>query len=37
MYCKNYKKNTGNIFPKKVNPDFKVQNQKKIKMCHLFD
>ena len=36
MYCKNCKKRTGNTFSKKNIPDFKEENQRKIKISYLF-
>ena len=36
MYCKNCKKHTGNTFSKKNIPDFKEENQRKIKISYLF-
>ena len=38
IYCKNYKKHTGNTFPKKkISRYCEKYNQRKIKMCCLFD
>ena len=37
IYCKKCKKHTANTFPKKNNFNFKKSNQRKIKMCYLFD
>ena len=38
LYCKKFKKHTGNMFPKKkICLDFKGENQRNIKMCYLFD
>ena len=37
MYCKNCKRHTDNTFPKKISPDLKEYNQRKFKMCYLFD
>ena len=35
--AKKFKKHTNNTFQKKNNPDFKELNQRKIKICYLFD